>query len=167
MGLKNLRDKVKQHQEKVGEKVFCIYHPVYLPPSYDFNRELVLCWLAFWNTPVRLQWNTVAKLQEEWVENADRWVAGFLEKFEEGCHSMVSYPLTTLWPLNAFDRSPLVIYVLLFPKLPQGTAIKERIQERLIKAQSGDFGSLLQYDSYDSDEANEDDEDELFEDVKE
>ncbi|CAD6247917.1 unnamed protein product [Miscanthus lutarioriparius] len=101
MGLKNLRDKVKQHQEKVGEK-----------------------------------WNTVAKLQEEWVENADRWVAGFLEKFEEGCHSM-------------------------------GTAIKERIQERLIKAQSSDFSSLLQYDSYDSDEANGDDEDEVFEDVKE
>ncbi|XP_066321289.1 choline-phosphate cytidylyltransferase 1-like [Miscanthus floridulus] len=102
MGLKNLRDKVKQHQEKVGEK-----------------------------------WNLVAKLlQEEWVENADRWVAGFLEKFEEGCHSM-------------------------------GTAIKERIQERLIKAQSSDFSSLLQYDSYDSDEANGDDEDEVFEDVKE
>ncbi|WVZ77713.1 hypothetical protein U9M48_025550 [Paspalum notatum var. saurae] len=94
MGLKNLRDKVKQHQEKVGEK-----------------------------------WSTVAKLQEEWVENADRWVAGFLEKFEEGCHSM-------------------------------GTAIKER----LIKAQSRDFGSLLQYDSYDSEE---DEEDERFEDVKE
>ncbi|RLM78614.1 choline-phosphate cytidylyltransferase 1 [Panicum miliaceum] len=97
MGLKNLRDKVKQHQEKVGEK-----------------------------------WNTVAKLQEEWVENADRWVAGFLEKFEEGCHSM-------------------------------GTAIKERIQERL-KAQSRDFGSLLQYDS---DDYEEEDEDEHFEDVKE
>ncbi|XP_020103528.1 choline-phosphate cytidylyltransferase 1 [Ananas comosus] len=53
MGLKNLRDKVKQQQEKVGEKL-----------------------------------HTVAKLHEEWVENADRWVAGFLEKFEEGCHSM-------------------------------------------------------------------------------
>nr|CAB3445775.1 unnamed protein product [Digitaria exilis] len=73
-----------------------------------------------------------AKLQEEWVENADRWVAGFLEKFEEGCHSM-------------------------------GTAIKERIQERL-KAQSKDFGSLLQYDS---DDYEEDDEEEHFEDVKE
>ncbi|MFS7962434.1 putative choline-phosphate cytidylyltransferase [Helianthus anomalus] len=23
-----------------------------------------------------------------WVENADRWVAGFLERFEEGCHKM-------------------------------------------------------------------------------
>uniref|UniRef100_A0A0E0CGF0 Cytidyltransferase-like domain-containing protein n=1 Tax=Oryza meridionalis TaxID=40149 RepID=A0A0E0CGF0_9ORYZ len=71
-------------------------------------------------------WNTVAKLQEEWVENADRWVAGFLEKFEEGCHSM-------------------------------GTAIKERIQERL-KAQSRDF-SLLQYDGEDVDEDEDDDED--------
>lgn len=25
---------------------------------------------------------------EEWMENADRWIAGFLEKFEEGCHIM-------------------------------------------------------------------------------
>ncbi|KAF3445074.1 hypothetical protein FNV43_RR14767 [Rhamnella rubrinervis] len=47
---------------------------------------------------------TVAKTAEmhrnEWVENADRWVAGFLEMFEEGCHKM-------------------------------GTAIRDRIQERL------------------------------------
>jgi choline-phosphate cytidylyltransferase len=96
MGLKNLSDKVKQHQEKVGEK-----------------------------------WSTVAKLHEEWVENADRWVAGFLAKFEEGCHSM-------------------------------GTAIKERIQERL-KAQSRDF-NLLQYDEFEDDS---DEEDEEFQDVKE
>ncbi|KAG0578955.1 hypothetical protein KC19_4G062600 [Ceratodon purpureus] len=26
--------------------------------------------------------------QGEWVENADRWVSGFLEKFEESCHFM-------------------------------------------------------------------------------
>ncbi|XP_010276757.1 PREDICTED: choline-phosphate cytidylyltransferase 2-like isoform X2 [Nelumbo nucifera] len=36
--------------------------------------------------------HTVAKTagmhHGEWVENADRWVAGFLEKFEEGCHIM-------------------------------------------------------------------------------
>ncbi|XP_072960885.1 choline-phosphate cytidylyltransferase 2-like [Typha angustifolia] len=36
--------------------------------------------------------HTVAKIagmrHEEWVENADRWVAGFLEKFEERCHIM-------------------------------------------------------------------------------
>ncbi|EMS65318.1 hypothetical protein TRIUR3_26638 [Triticum urartu] len=98
MGLKTLRDKVKQHQEKVGEK-----------------------------------WSTVAKLQEEWVENADRWVVGFLEKFEEGCHSM-------------------------------GTAIKERIQERLKEAQSRDF-SLLQYDSDDFDDFEEED-DEVAKDAK-
>eukprot|EP00268_Persea_americana_P034689 TRINITY_DN342_c0_g1_i5.p1 TRINITY_DN342_c0_g1~~TRINITY_DN342_c0_g1_i5.p1 ORF type:complete len:299 (+),score=49.44 TRINITY_DN342_c0_g1_i5:200-1096(+) len=36
--------------------------------------------------------HTVAKTagmhHDEWVDNADRWVAGFLEKFEEGCHIM-------------------------------------------------------------------------------
>ena len=26
----------------------------------------------------------------EWVENADRWVANFLDKSEEGCYLMVS-----------------------------------------------------------------------------
>ncbi|KFK31139.1 hypothetical protein AALP_AA6G073800 [Arabis alpina] len=31
---------------------------------------------------------TVKLLRNEWVENADRWVAGFLEIFEEGCHKM-------------------------------------------------------------------------------
>ncbi|XP_019421005.1 PREDICTED: choline-phosphate cytidylyltransferase 2-like [Lupinus angustifolius] len=45
--------------------------------------------------------------RNEWVENADRWVAGFLEMFEEGCHKM-------------------------------GTAIRDRIQERLIGQQSKD-----------------------------
>jgi len=34
-------------------------------------------------------------LRNEWVENADRWVAGFLEIFEEGCHKMVSSILKT------------------------------------------------------------------------
>lgn len=39
-----------------------------------------------------MQLNTVATAKDltEWVENADRWVSGFLEKFEEGCHVMVS-----------------------------------------------------------------------------
>ncbi|XP_008813161.2 choline-phosphate cytidylyltransferase 2-like [Phoenix dactylifera] len=53
MGITKLREKVKEHQEKL---------------------------------------HTVAKTagthHSEWVENADRWVAGFLEKFEEGCHIM-------------------------------------------------------------------------------
>lgn len=42
-----------------------------------------------------LQLHIVAKTagmhHSEWVENADRWIAGFLEKFEEGCHMMVSH----------------------------------------------------------------------------
>ncbi|CAN6701691.1 unnamed protein product [Malus baccata var. baccata] len=53
--LKKLQEKVKEHQEKVGEK-----------------------------------FQTVAMHRNEWVENADRWVAGFLEMFEEGCHKMPS-----------------------------------------------------------------------------
>ncbi|KAL8136208.1 choline-phosphate cytidylyltransferase 2-like [Apium graveolens] len=57
MSLQKIQEKVKEQQERVGEKV-----------------------------------KTVAKTAEmhrnEWVENADRWVAGFLEIFEEGCHKM-------------------------------------------------------------------------------
>ncbi|XP_074587933.1 choline-phosphate cytidylyltransferase 2-like [Curcuma longa] len=53
MGITKLREKVKEHQEKL---------------------------------------HTVAKSagehRNDWVENADRWIAGFLEKFEEGCHIM-------------------------------------------------------------------------------
>ncbi|MCO5595578.1 hypothetical protein L7F22_049623 [Adiantum nelumboides] len=33
------------------------------------------------------KWSTVAN--NEWFENADRWVTGFLEKFEEKCHGMI------------------------------------------------------------------------------
>lgn len=43
--------------------------------------------------------------RNEWVENADRWVAGFLEMFEEGCHKMVSQSIHisryTLFVLNS------------------------------------------------------------------
>jgi hypothetical protein len=45
----------------------------------------------------------------------------------------------------------------------QGTAIKERIQERL-QAQSRDF-SLLQYDKYDSDDDDADDDEDVEEDI--
>ncbi|CAN1259959.1 Choline-phosphate cytidylyltransferase 1 [Linum perenne] len=74
MRLKKLQEKVKEQQEKVGEKVF-------------------------------FQIQTVAMHRNEWVDNADRWVAGFLEMFEEGCHKM-------------------------------GTAIRDRIQERLMGQQA-------------------------------
>ncbi|KAL9267887.1 Choline-phosphate cytidylyltransferase 1-like protein [Drosera capensis] len=57
MRLKKLHEKVKEQQEKVGEKI---------------------------QTVAR----TAGASRNEWVENADRWVAGFLEMFEEGCHKM-------------------------------------------------------------------------------
>ncbi|XVE78481.1 hypothetical protein DITRI_Ditri13aG0148900 [Diplodiscus trichospermus] len=86
MRLKKLHEKVKEQQEKVGEKI-----------------------------------QTVAMHRNEWVENADRWVAGFLEMFEEGCHKM-------------------------------GTAIRDRIQERLRGQQSRGSTYLLQNGQGDEDE---------------
>ncbi|EXB53578.1 hypothetical protein L484_009318 [Morus notabilis] len=93
-----------------------------------------------------IQIQTVAKTagmhRNEWVENADRLVAGFLEMFEEGCHKM-------------------------------GTAIRERIQERLGQ-QSRDWKHLLQNGKgdiddeeyyYDDDET--DDEEEYYYDDEE
>ncbi|KAL6983194.1 T-complex protein 1 subunit beta [Sarracenia purpurea var. burkii] len=77
---------------------------------------------------------TVAKTagmhRNEWVENADRWVAGFLEMFEEGCHKM-------------------------------GTAIRDRIQERLMVM--GQQTHLLQNGQVDVDE----EEDEYYDDDSE
>ncbi|CAN1749078.1 Choline-phosphate cytidylyltransferase 1 [Linum perenne] len=101
MRLKKLQEKVKEQQEKVGEKVF-------------------------------FQIQTVAMHRNEWVDNADRWVAGFLEMFEEGCHKM-------------------------------GTAIRDRIQERLMGQQAkrmlrngkeGDDDSQEEY--YDDDDYEDD-----------
>ncbi|KAJ0087858.1 hypothetical protein Patl1_33212 [Pistacia atlantica] len=89
MRLKKLQEKVKEHQEKVGEKI-----------------------------------QTVAMHRNEWVENADRWVAGFLEMFEEGCHKM-------------------------------GTAIRDRIQERLRGQMSSDSKYLLPNGEDDGDEDEE------------
>ncbi|KAH9624798.1 hypothetical protein KSS87_007536 [Heliosperma pusillum] len=87
---------------------------------------------------------TVAKTagvhHNEWVENADRWVAGFLEMFEEGCHKM-------------------------------GTAIRDRIQERLMGQQAAglltngkadDDESEEYFDHYDDDDDYYYDEDEYY-----
>ncbi|OVA05629.1 Cytidyltransferase-like domain [Macleaya cordata] len=110
MGLKKLRDKAKEQQEKVGEKI-----------------------------------QTVAKTAElhrnEWVENADRWVAGFLGMFEEGCHKM-------------------------------GTAIRDRIQERLKgqqlrRLQNGDDEDEDEEEYYDEDEEYYDEEEEEQEEEEE
>jgi choline-phosphate cytidylyltransferase len=76
---------------------------------------------------------TVAMHRNEWVENADRWVAGFLEMFEEGCHKM-------------------------------GTAIRDRIQERLRGQQSRDSTYLQngKDDDDDDEEYYDDDDDEQY-----
>uniref|UniRef100_A0A7N0RJE0 Uncharacterized protein n=1 Tax=Kalanchoe fedtschenkoi TaxID=63787 RepID=A0A7N0RJE0_KALFE len=95
MRLKKLQEKVKEHQEKVGEKI-----------------QIVA--------------KTAGMHRNEWVENADRWVAGFLEMFEEGCHKM-------------------------------GTAIRDRIQERL---QSSGSMNFLQYRS--KSEGEEDDNEDYY-----
>ncbi|KAK7386076.1 hypothetical protein VNO78_32158 [Psophocarpus tetragonolobus] len=91
--LKTLQEKVKEHQEKVGEKI-----------------QIVA--------------KTAGMHRNEWVENADRWVAGFLEMFEEGCHKM-------------------------------GTAIRDRIQERLRGQQSRDGALRLQNGKGDKDDDDE------------
>ncbi|BAT80456.1 choline-phosphate cytidylyltransferase 2-like [Vigna umbellata] len=91
--LKTLQEKVKEHQEKVGEKI-----------------QIVA--------------KTAGMHRNEWVENADRWVAGFLEMFEEGCHKM-------------------------------GTAIRDRIQERLRRQLSSDGTLRLENGKVDKDDDEE------------
>ncbi|GAV83846.1 CTP_transf_2 domain-containing protein [Cephalotus follicularis] len=101
MGLIKLSEKVKEQQEKVGEKI-----------------QIVA--------------KTAGMHRNEWVENADRLVAGFLEMFEEGFHKM-------------------------------GTAIRDRIQERLrgqhLIGSTYDSGDDEYYYDYDSDEYDDEDED--------
>eukprot|EP01018_Ginkgo_biloba_P038906 Gb_14288 [translate_table: standard] len=57
MGISKLRQKVKEQQKRMGQKLHTVA-------------------------------KTAGMHHSEWVENADRLVAGFLEKFEEGCHLM-------------------------------------------------------------------------------
>uniref|UniRef100_A0A1J3FSY6 choline-phosphate cytidylyltransferase n=1 Tax=Noccaea caerulescens TaxID=107243 RepID=A0A1J3FSY6_NOCCA len=88
---------------------------------------------------------TVKMLRNEWVENADRWVAGFLEIFEEGCHKM-------------------------------GTAIRDSIQERLIKqisrerlenGQDDDTDDQFYEEYFDHDMGSDESEDEKYYDEEE
>ncbi|CAF2096122.1 unnamed protein product [Brassica napus] len=88
---------------------------------------------------------TVKMLRNEWVENADRWVAGFLEIFEEGCHKM-------------------------------GTAIRDRIQERLIRqiprnrlenGQDDDTDDQFYEEYFDHDMGSDEDEEERYYDEEE
>ncbi|KAI9082312.1 hypothetical protein K1719_035735 [Acacia pycnantha] len=56
--LKNFQDIVKEQQERVGEKIQSVAKTATTMHRHD------------------------------WILNADRWVAGFLERFEEGCYKM-------------------------------------------------------------------------------
>ncbi|KAG1326392.1 Choline-phosphate cytidylyltransferase 2 [Cocos nucifera] len=75
MRLKNLQDNMKKQREKVEEK--SIPSLSVLSGNFHDFHSLFIIYESF-----------TGMLHDEWVENADRWVAGFLEKFEEGCHSM-------------------------------------------------------------------------------
>ncbi|XP_041024804.1 choline-phosphate cytidylyltransferase 2-like isoform X3 [Juglans microcarpa x Juglans regia] len=131
MGLKKLRERVKKQQEKVGEK---IYYSI--TQQCPCGKKKLLIRVIHWGAG-NLWIQTVAKTarihRNEWVENADRLVAGFLEMFEEGCHKM-------------------------------GTAIKDRIQERLrgqqLKGFIYDEEFDVFYDDSDSDEDENEDEEE-------
>lgn len=48
--------------------------------------------------------------RNEWVENADRLVAGFLERFEEGFHKMVGSLSVLLYDLRLYAQANLNIF---------------------------------------------------------
>ncbi|XP_066325950.1 choline-phosphate cytidylyltransferase 2-like isoform X1 [Miscanthus floridulus] len=81
MGISKLREKVKEHQEKVI-KLLCNY----------FETDLHMIRKTLISNVLHTQFHSAAKIAGtnpvEWMENADRWIVGFLEKFEEGCHMM-------------------------------------------------------------------------------
>ncbi|KAE8732762.1 Choline-phosphate cytidylyltransferase 1 [Hibiscus syriacus] len=121
MRLKKLHEKVKEHQEKVGEKI-----------------------------------QTVAMHRNEWVGNADRWVAGCNELVENAYRWVAGF-------LEIFEER--------FHKM--GTAIRERIQEHLMRQQSRGSTYLLEisdevedddeeYYYYDDDEVDTDDDNEKY-----
>ena len=76
MGFSKLR-------EKVIIKSFC--------DSFETDLNMV-CKILIPDV-LHTQFHSAAKIAGsnpvEWMENADRWIVGFLEKFEEGCHMMV------------------------------------------------------------------------------
>lgn len=123
MRLKKFQEKVKEQQEKVGEKVefrlmeSLIYYPFVHFDLFHFNS-------------LNFQIQTVAKTAgmhpDIWVENADRWVAGFLEMFEEGCHKMVSSSVM-IWirkPVKQFLHFTLFLCADFLRELPLETEFR-------------------------------------------
>lgn len=141
MGINKLREKVKEQQEKVGKKVCLLYwqcvfsmlslpcqlnstHPWCRCPTVQvlciFVLSILMCF--YWWRTIALQLHKVARTagmrHSVWVENADRWVAGFMEKFEEGCHSMVAqsrHPCTNnSTSFSSFGSATIPLLVSLF-----------------------------------------------------
>eukprot|EP00243_Klebsormidium_subtile_P009256 TRINITY_DN4589_c0_g1_i1.p1 TRINITY_DN4589_c0_g1~~TRINITY_DN4589_c0_g1_i1.p1 ORF type:complete len:396 (-),score=106.62 TRINITY_DN4589_c0_g1_i1:554-1741(-) len=79
MGVAKLREKVKQQQQKVEKTV---------RERLEKNQE-------YFKKNVKEMTDNVGTVVE-WVENADKWIAGFLGKFEEGVYNVekiITYPL--------------------------------------------------------------------------
>ncbi|KAJ8420390.1 hypothetical protein Cgig2_007582 [Carnegiea gigantea] len=130
MRLKKLHEKVKEQQEKpelveLEAWLVRLHSSLVLTSSARLGLEPKLSLRKI---------QTVAKTagvhRNEWIENADRWVAGFLEMFEEGCHKM-------------------------------GTAIRDRLQVRLIGQHSR---GLLPNGKGDDEESEEYFDDDYFDD---
>ncbi|AEC08659.1 Choline-phosphate cytidylyltransferase 1 [Arabidopsis thaliana] len=88
---------------------------------------------------------TVKMLRNEWVENADRWVAGFLEIFEEGCHKMGTAIVDSI----------------------QERLMRQKSAERLENGQDDDTDDQFYEEYFDHDMGSDDDEDEKFYDEEE
>ncbi|KAK9086089.1 hypothetical protein Sjap_026500 [Stephania japonica] len=105
MELKKLREKAKKQQEKVEEKVgVCKKARKLIMSLVSKLRNRKRERLGLRNIRIEEVPNSIIQLEgvieiqtvaktaglhhNEWVENADRWVAGFLAMFEEGCHKM-------------------------------------------------------------------------------
>ncbi|KAL0301738.1 UNVERIFIED_CONTAM: Choline-phosphate cytidylyltransferase 2 [Sesamum radiatum] len=88
MRLKKLQEKSQGASRESGGKRYS---------SYDEKVGLIVL-LSDFNLLSILNHKSLGRIQtvaktagvhpNMWVENADRWVAGFLEMFEEGCHKM-------------------------------------------------------------------------------
>ena len=85
-----------------NQKLQC-YHS--LVPDSEYDNQLVVklsdgLWKLhgyvsrLWMFQIQIVAKTAGMHRNEWVENADRFVAGFLEMFEESCHKMVSSSLS-------------------------------------------------------------------------
>ncbi|EFH55635.1 CTP:phosphocholine cytidylyltransferase [Arabidopsis lyrata subsp. lyrata] len=88
---------------------------------------------------------TVKMLRNEWVENADRWVAGFLEIFEEGCHKMGTAIVDSI----------------------QERLMRQKSGERLENGQDDDTDDQFYEEYFDHDMGSDEDEDEKFYDEEE